>query len=150
MLVVAHFLFRYAYYGEWLPNTYYAKHVRPWYEAGFRYLCAAALETGLYLLLPLAVVSLAKGWRQRRDLTYMLPLLLIVFHMAYIARIGGDHFEYRPLDFYWPLLAVPAADGIVGLGAIISGRFRKGQSDHWKMGAVCAVLLFIPIASTPM
>ena len=27
-LVAAHFLFRYAYYGEWLPNTYYAKHVR--------------------------------------------------------------------------------------------------------------------------
>ena len=29
-IVGAHFLFRYAYYGEWLPNTYYAKHVRPW------------------------------------------------------------------------------------------------------------------------
>ena len=107
-LVVAHFLFRYVYYGEWLPNTYYAKHVRPWYEAGFRYLWAAALETGLYLLLPLAIVSLVKRWWKRRDLAYMLPFLLIVFHMAYIARIGGDHFECRPLDFYWPLLAVPA------------------------------------------
>lgn len=42
-------LFRYAYYGEWLPNTYYAKHVRPWYEMGWIYLRAAALETGLYL-----------------------------------------------------------------------------------------------------
>ena len=38
VLVAAHYLFRYAYYGEWLPNTYYAKHVRPWYESGFRYL----------------------------------------------------------------------------------------------------------------
>ena len=56
VLVSAHFLFRYAYYGEWLPNTYYAKHVRPWYESGFRYLWAAALETGLYLL-PAADVS---------------------------------------------------------------------------------------------
>ena len=46
LLVAAHFLFRYAYYGEWLPNTYYAKHIRPWYESGFRYLWAAALETG--------------------------------------------------------------------------------------------------------
>ena len=60
VLVAAHFLFRYAYYGEWLPNTYYAKHVRPWYEAGFRYLWAATLETGLYLLLPLAFVALAR------------------------------------------------------------------------------------------
>ncbi len=145
VLVAGHELFRYNYYGEWLPNTYYAKHVRPWYEAGFRYLWAAALETGLYLLLPLAVVSLVKGWRRRRCLTYALPLLCIVFHVGYIARIGGDHFEYRPLDFYWPLLAVPAADGIVGLGAMISGRFRKSQRDHGKMCAVCAVLLFIPI-----
>ena len=153
-LVVAHFLFRYVYYGEWLPNTYYAKHVRPWYEAGFRYLWAAALETGLYLLLPLAIVSLVKRWWKRRDLAYMLPFLLIVFHMAYIARIGGDHFECRPLDFYWPLLAVPAADGIVGLGAMISERFRKARviiEDGRSMcipvvHSCCAFLLCIPIA----
>ena len=144
VLVVAHFLFRYAYYNEWLPNTYYAKHVRPWYEMGFRYLWAAALETGLYLLLPLAVVSLVKEWRRRRCLTYALPLLCVVSHMEYVARIGGDHFEYRPLDFYWPLLAVPAADGIVGLGAMISGGFKRGASDHWK-SRVCAFFLFVPI-----
>ena len=62
-LVAAHFLFRYAYYGEWLPNTYYAKHVRPWYESGFRYLLAAALETGLYILLPLAFLALRTRWQ---------------------------------------------------------------------------------------
>lgn len=116
VLVAAHFLFRYAYYGEWLPNTYYAKHVRPWYEAGFRYLCAATLETGLYLLVPLALVALRARWKTQRDLVYALPLLCIFPHMAYIMRIGGDHFEYRPLDFYWPLLAVPASVGIVWLG----------------------------------
>ena len=130
VLVAGHYLFRYSYYGEWLPNTYYAKHVRPWYEAGFRYLGAAALETGLYLLLPLAVVSLVKGWRRRRCLTYALPLLCIVSHAAYIARIGGDHFEYRPLDFYWPLLAVPAAEGIVHLGSWISTILRRSWSSN--------------------
>ena len=63
ILVAAHFLFRYSYYGEWLPNTYYAKHVRPWYESGFRYLTAAALETGLYLLLPLALLARRSRWQ---------------------------------------------------------------------------------------
>ena len=53
VLVAGQYLFRYGYYGEWLPNTYYAKHVRPWYEMSWLYV-AAALETGLYLLLPLA------------------------------------------------------------------------------------------------
>ena len=129
VLVAGHYLFRYSYYGEWLPNTYYAKHVRPWYEAGFRYLWAAALETGLYLLLPLAVVSLVKGWHGRRCLTCALPLLCIALHMAYVARVGGDHFEYRPLDFYWPLLAVPAAEGIVHLGSWISIIFRRSWSS---------------------
>ena len=125
LIVGAHFLFRYAYYGEWLPNTYYAKHVRPWYESGFRYLWAAALETGLYVLLPLAVIALRERWREYRDGTYGLVLLLVIVHMAYVMRIGGDHFEWRPLDFYWPLLALPAAVGIVQLGGWIAGKARQ-------------------------
>ena len=104
ILVAAHFLFRYAYYGEWLPNTYYAKHVRPWYESGFRYLLAAALgDRALYPAaagVPGAAHTLAHGsrWHVR------LALLCVAVHMAYLLPIGGDHFEYRPLDFYWPLL----------------------------------------------
>lgn len=148
VLVLAHVLFRHAYYGEWLPNTYYAKHVRPWYESGFRYLWAAALETGLYFLWPLALLALRETWRERRDLCYALPLLCIGLHAAYLFRIGGDHFEYRPLDFYWPLLAVPAATSIVGLGSAISTNLSR---VHWNLPAwtrprpsVCAVALFVP------
>ena len=124
-LIGAQFLFRYGYYGEWLPNTYYAKHVRPWYESGFNYLWAAAIETGLYLLMPLAVLAMRRAWRERGDLRPVLPLACIVPHMAYVFRIGGDYFEYRPLDFYWPLLAVPAALGIVHLGSAASARLRR-------------------------
>ena len=62
MLVVGYYLFRYGYYGEWLPNTYYAKYVRTWYEMGIPYLTAAAVETGLYLLLPLTVLTLGREW----------------------------------------------------------------------------------------
>ena len=135
VLVAAHYLFRYAYYGEWLPNTYYAKHVRPWYESGFRYLWAAALETGLYLLLPLAAVAARERWRACRDGAFALPLLLVGTHMAYVMRIGGDHFEYRPLDFYWPLLALPAAAGIVHLGSrLAAGRCPPPSSRAWRDG----------------
>ena len=147
-LVGAHFLFRYGYYGEWLPNTYYAKHVRPWYESGFNYLWAAALETGLYLLMPLAVLAVRRAWRERGDLRLVLPLACIVPHMAYVFRIGGDYFEYRPLDFYWPLLAVPAASGIVHLGSAASALLRRPRSTRFRFLAVgpgaCAVVLFVP------
>ncbi len=134
LLVAAHYLFRYSYYGEWLPNTYYAKHIRPWYESGFRYLEAAALETGLYLLLPLSWLALRARWQSQRDGTYGLALLCVVAHMAYALRIGGDHFEYRPLDFYWPLLAVPAAAGIVHLGAMIAGALRRMRTFEHMCG----------------
>ena len=147
LLVSAHFLFRYAYYGEWLPNTYYAKHVRPWYESGFRYLWAAALETGLYLLLPLAYLALRTRWRANRDGTYALVLLCVVTHMAYLLPIGGDHFEYRPLDFYWPLLAVPAAEGIALLGSRVVGglgRFIHGP-NLVVSGKTFAIVFFLPV-----
>ena len=147
LLVSAHFLFRYAYYGEWLPNTYYAKHVRAWYESGFRYLWAAALETGLYLLLPLAYLALRTRWRMNRDGTYALALLCVVTHMAYLLPIGGDHFEYRPLDFYWPLLAVPAAEGIALLGAKVAAGLRR--IPHWPRKAdraeIYTIAIFLPI-----
>ena len=156
-LIAAHFLFRYFYYGEWLPNTYYAKFVRPWYESGFMYLLTAAMETGLYLLLPLAWVGLRRQWRERRDGTYALVLLLIGAHMVYVMRIGGDSFEYRPLDFYWPLLALPAGQGIVYLGSGLAGwlgSFRNpprirlifsGQRFIGRRGGCLAVILFVPV-----
>ena len=147
VLVGAHFLWRYAYYGEWLPNTYYAKHVRPWYESGFRYLWAAALETGLYLLIPLAAIAMRSRWRASQDGSWALVLLLVGVHMAYVMRIGGDHLEYRPLDFYWPLLAVPAAAGIVHLGARIAERrwVRRLPSHPALSARACAIVLFVPV-----
>ncbi len=142
VLVAAHYLFRYAYYGEWLPNTYYAKHVRPWYESGFRYLWLAALDTGLYLLIPLAWVATRRRWRDFRDGSFALVLLLVVVHMAYVMQIGGDHFEYRPLDFYWPLLAPAAAVGIVYLADWLT---KLPQPRLWRPGTrLCALLLFAP------
>ena len=147
LLVAAHFLLRYAYYGEWLPNTYYAKHVRPWYESGFRYLVAGGLETGLYLLLPLAYIAMRSRWQAHRDGIYALVLLCVVVHMAYILPIGGDHFEYRPLDFYWPLLALPAVEGIVLLGTgVTAGLRRLLRVPGWAArGEVWATVLFVPV-----
>ena len=149
LAVAAHYLFRYGYYGEWLPNTYYAKHLGPWYEMGVRYLGAAARETGLYLLLPLALVALATGWRQNRSLAHALPLLCVVLHMAYVARVGGDHFEWRPLDPYWPLLAVPAAAGIVHVGLMASRGLRRlvpfASRHPLATARGCAVALFLPV-----
>ena len=140
LIVGAHFLFRYAYYGEWLPNTYYAKHVRPWYEAGFKYLWAGALETGLYLLLPLAWGALRARWRDASDDAYSLILLIMAAHMLFLARLGGDLFEFRPMDFYWPLLAVPATEGIARLGGWFADKLRNLRTNiPVRVGAISSV-----------
>ena len=73
LIVGAHFLWRFSYYGEWLPNTYYAKFVRPWWDVGLRYLGAAGLETGLYLLPPLTAWGAWARWRERRPLLFAGP-----------------------------------------------------------------------------
>ena len=148
VIVLAHYLGRYAYYGEWLPNTYYAKHVRSWYESGFRYLGAAALETGLYLILPLAFYSLLHRWRTHRDASYALAMLAVCVHIAYLLPIGGDLFEYRPLDFYWPLLSLPAAQGLFLLGSKLTGLLvRQRMLPSVITGnSVTAIAIFLPVA----
>src|SRR5262249_34580157 len=71
VLVGAHFLWRHAYYGDWLPNTYYAKHVRAWPEAGVRYFAAAGIEVGAWITVPFALVGLVARAR-RGDRTHTL------------------------------------------------------------------------------
>ena len=118
----------------------------PWYESGFRYLWAAAIETGLYLLIPLTYVALRFRWREHRDGIYALVLLLVVTHMAYLFEIGGDHFEYRPMDFYWPLLAVPAAEAVARLGEGLTAALKRGSRHlRWVGGRTLAVVLFVPL-----
>ena len=120
VLVAAHLAFRLAYYGEWLPNTYYAKIVRPWYGAGFRYYLGAAVNTGLYILVPLAFPAALRARQQaRRDIAYALPLLCMFVHVIGVMRVGGDHFGYRPLNFYWPMLSVPVSAAILDIGSRI-------------------------------
>ena len=73
-------------------------------------------------------------------------MLLVGTHLAYLFEIGGDHFEYRPLDFYWPLLAVPAAEGIARLGGGLSSLVRRWfQHLRWAGPRVLAIVVFTPI-----
>jgi arabinofuranosyltransferase len=137
-LVAGHFAFRWWYYGDLLPNTYYAKHVQPWYEGGTHFFAKAGIETGLYFLLPLALLGAFAAVAQRRDSIHVLSLLCVSSHAAYLWRIGGDHFEFRPLDFYWPLLTVAGIEGCLGMLRPIRSR---GHASGLKVGLIGAWLL---------
>ena len=118
VVVGAHFVFRRFYYGDWLPNTYYAKvDGRTWWSSGFTYLSAFALEYGAILWVPL--VALGVSWNLGRGRPFAPALFgaVVIPHALYVASIGGDHFEYRPLDLYFPFAYLLVADGLRGLAA---------------------------------
>ena len=109
LLIVAHVLWRRWFYGEWLPNTYFAKKVGSFPASGARYLASFVLEYALWLPAALALAAairhrlVPRNWRSPR----LLAGLAVVAHVGYYTfNIGGDHFEYRIYSYLVPLLVV--------------------------------------------
>lgn len=140
VLVGFHYAWRWSYYEELWPNTYYAKHVRAWPEAGFRYFAAANVELGLFLLVPAALVG-ALARLRRGDAIHLLGLAIMLPHVVYLLRIGGDHFEYRVLDFYWPFLAVAGIEGILAVARSLPGLASRVLARDAVAVALLLVLL---------
>jgi arabinofuranosyltransferase len=127
LAVLAHLLWRRATYGEWVPNTYYAKLVTAWPDAGIRYCGSFILEYAIWAWLLLGLVSLGFIlYRIHRNglpagrVGPRLPLLLVVAapvaHVVYYALVvGGDHFEYRPFASLVPLMALALVRFVVAL-----------------------------------
>jgi arabinofuranosyltransferase len=130
-----HLAFRLAYYGDWLPNTYYAKvgGELNW-EFGLRYHTAWILEYAAYLWVPLLIAGVL--YHRRRGSTFI-PMLfggLVVPHALYVAAIGGDHFEYRPIDLYFPFCFLLLADGVRHL-------LRRPAATWATAAYLCLVLI---------
>ena len=118
LIPVVHVLWRRATYGYWLPNTYFAKHVAAWPEAGARYFAAFLLEYAYWIALVLALVA---GVRLLRGGTFVSRLRAgdaaaltkvlvggaLGLHFAYYTfLVGGDHFEFRVYQHWVPLVLV--------------------------------------------
>ncbi|UCE02112.1 MAG: hypothetical protein JSW67_12750 [Candidatus Latescibacterota bacterium] len=120
--IPAHIVWRRATYGEWLPNTYYAKFVGFWPESGLRYALSFIVEYALWVVpLLLLVVGIqqraAVPAEQRLSsarsepgvdvLVRWIGIATVVLHVLYYTlAIGGDHFEYRPYSHLLLLLFV--------------------------------------------
>ena len=116
---------RVAYFGDFFPNTYYAKSaMHAWYSQGAIY---AALYFVRYwpLLLGPALIGLAwwlardgapagsRSWRRNAALA----MLLALAYTAFVVRVGGDFMFARFLIPITPLLLVLLEMGITRLGA---------------------------------
>ncbi len=143
-LVAAQLVFRYAYYHEWVPNTYFAKvGGRMLWGSGLRYVAAFVLEYGLWLWLPVVALGTTLAIRRRAPALPAIVLAVLIPHTLYVMSIGGDHFEYRPLDLWFPLLALLLADGFeawseLPLGTALSAAYAC---------VMLAAVFWIPAAS---
>jgi arabinofuranosyltransferase len=133
-IVAAHFLFRKAYYGEWLPNTYYAKVGASRWHLGFVHHGAFLLEYAAWLWVPAIAAAVRAHRRQGTAHVPALAAAVLVPHALWIARIGGDHFEYRPQDLAFPLVLPLVAQGTAEL-------FRARGRSVEAVTYVAAVML---------
>lgn len=118
LAVAGHLLWHRWYYGECLPNTYYAKNVNLWPEAGWRYVASYVVENGVwawFLLAGACAIAAARrgaamNWPTiARKLGGLTAVGVMLAHTAYYSIvIGGDFFEYRVLA-HLPLLLMLGA-----------------------------------------
>ncbi len=109
--VVGYLAFRWTYYGEWLPNTFYAKHRPPVtsIRAGARYLFDFVVLNGgwlLYLPAPLAL------WHPRGRRSARLAFGVLLAYAPFIFFAGGDYLNHH--RFIAPV--VPLIALLTGLG----------------------------------
>ncbi len=117
-VVALHFVWRLAYYGELLPNTYYAKVAGPLSQrlaSALGQLYELALTQGLIVFLLALGGLLVAGLRSRRvPFGVFLPLSIL----AYWVWVGGDHFGERFLLVVYPL-------GLVALLELFAARLGR-------------------------
>ncbi len=129
-------VFRLAVFGEWLPNTYYAKAGGGgWHHVvlGLKYMqrwLASHLLLVFVLLVALGALMLdlrKLGWRANIPLIFIFAFSAL--YVVYIVKVGGDDYTAFP---YWrhmlhlmPLLALAAGAGLVYIMPASRG-FRLG------------------------
>jgi hypothetical protein len=139
MIVITHFLWRYSYYGYWLPNTFYAKVNGLWWEQGYLFFSLFNQQYKVFFFLPLMLVPLLVD----RKFVYALFLCVVTAYSAYVLSIGGDRFEFRFLVYISPYFYWLISEGIRLLAVI-----RLKQITSRYLLASVAVALSITLIVT--
>ena len=117
--VTIHALWRYDYYGFWLPNTFYAKVGGVEWADGWTYFSYFLSEYRIELLLPFALLAVRQavtdGLDSRWARSVLLSVGVTVIYGTYVISVGGDFLEFRfmvPwLPYYFFLVAVGVRQG---------------------------------------
>ncbi len=125
-------VWRLVYYGDVLPNTFYAKAAAVSHtDAGLAYF--KALNDSYPEMLPLLVLCVAGLGVSDPKLQRMAVFanITLAIEIAYTVRVGGDFMEYR---FAWQQYGLLVLGALVGLSAVATKSWLSG------MAVVCAAL----------
>lgn len=121
--VATHLLWRRAYYGSWLPNTFYAKVPGLHFSRGLEYLRLFHEDFAALWLVP-PLIALVALRRERADLLFGGALAAYV---TYVAAIGGDRFDFRMLVPVLPLFYWLAAEAIRAAARLLPRRLPAAR-----------------------
>ena len=88
VVYLPYFVWRWRYYGDLFPNTYYAKSADlPYFQQGGIYVLSTVVIGGLWALSPLVVLG---AWHTRRSVATKFLVVAVPLFLVYVAKIGGD------------------------------------------------------------
>ncbi len=138
IVYVPYFTWRYFYYGEFFPNTYYAKSAAlAYFSQGWVYVLVCVVSTGAFAALPLAIAGAA---RLRDHFFARYFVFSSTLYITYVAKIGGDFMLGR--------LLVPALPPLFIL-AEVGGRHLLRDSSRFRRVAATVGLALFSLAAVP-
>jgi arabinofuranosyltransferase len=140
-----YYVWRFSYYGHFLPNTFYAKVGSGLYQyiRGASYLYHYAVEYGAFVFIPVLIVLCRRTREEWRD--YL--AFLAVGYMGYLVYVGGDGLAFfRFVIYIVPILYLLVQEGYIDLYWRASRlSFFK---DRWRLNALAALCIIISFVFT--
>lgn len=110
VIYLPYFAWRYSYYGDFFPNTFYAKSASSvYFSQGGLYLLISTLACGAWGIIP---ASLLGAWFTRYSLLGRFMVTGVPLYLVYVAKVGGDFMLGRLLCSVLPPAAILAELGI--------------------------------------
>jgi len=144
LIYVPYFLWRWHAYGDFFPNTYYAKSGdEAYWSQGGVYLVHFLLTTGAALWLPLFLLAIPGRTRSRAETRLRIfALLSALIFGQYVVKVGGDFMEHR---FFISLLPILAASTEVSLRWRLRELGPPARAALAIMAAATVALVVLPV-----
>jgi hypothetical protein len=152
LLYLAYMAWKVQFYGDVLPNTYYAKSADlTYYEQGVIYAALFHLASQLWIALPMLAVWLAVPARDgptRRFKAF--AVASVVVYEIYVLKVGGDFMHGRFYVTITPLILLGCAQLVLALGSDLrrSAEPAARRGSRWP-AFVAAPLLVATAGELP-